>query len=465
MVLTPRRRDALALTAIVLAVMAALAVALLLSASVAAAGSPSHDAQPCPEGQTPVGDLGIVELSGVARFSLSSSSHDGDRRVQRIVVFSGEPRVVQLAEGSPSSGQLREGDVLVGVDGALITSREGSRRFVNLEPGQPVALQVRRDGRIVQLRLVPALRCGDSPVWLASPEPPTAPTPPLPPDAWRSPEPATTTRTPSTPRAVEVQPVAPATPFAPLAPMPALARWRTASDADADEQHTAALMAQRGWLGVGIDCEGCHWKTLPGDSGLVWASREYPVIYNVDEGSPAAKGGLQRGDVLTHMDGVSLLTPAGARHFGALRPYQRVRWTYRRDGRPGTAVVVAAPRPGPAGEYARSMAGFREQVQRMREDQNKSVEMQRQLAELEAQMTRAEAPRMKRTMDQRLRYSGSVANADVEVKGLGTVVVTTDESTGELVITTNDATVRIRPGTRASKAPRADPAPRPAKPH
>ena len=53
---------------------------------------------------------------------------------------------------------------------------------------------------------------------------------------------------------------------------------------------------------------------------------------------------------------------------------------------------------------------------------------------------------------QRLRYSGVVGDADVEVKSLGAVTVTKDESTGEIVITTADATIRIKPGAKAPKA-------------
>jgi hypothetical protein len=44
----------------------------------------------------------------------------------------------------------------------------------------------------------------------------------------------------------------------------------------------------------------------------------------------------------------------------------------------------------------------------------------------------------------RLRWSGSVGDADVIVRGLANVQVTTDENTGEIIIVTSDATVRIK---------------------
>jgi hypothetical protein len=64
---------------------------------------------------------------------------------------------------------------------------------------------------------------------------------------------------------------------------------------------------------------------------------------------------------------------------------------------------------------------------------------------------------------QRLRWTGSVADADVEVKGLGNVTVTTDDATGEIVVTTNDASIHIRPSGGATRTPRVPTAPKAAK--
>jgi hypothetical protein len=46
--------------------------------------------------------------------------------------------------------------------------------------------------------------------------------------------------------------------------------------------------------------------------------------------------------------------------------------------------------------------------------------------------------------DQHLRFAGSVGNTEVEVRGLSSVVVSYDNSTGELLIRTIDSTIRVK---------------------
>jgi len=45
---------------------------------------------------------------------------------------------------------------------------------------------------------------------------------------------------------------------------------------------------------------------------------------------------------------------------------------------------------------------------------------------------------------QNLRYEGTLGGSEIEVLGSGSVVVTEDRDEGELLITTPDATIRIR---------------------
>ena len=73
-------------------------------------------------------------------------------------------------------------------------------------------------------------------------------------------------------------------------------------------------------------------------------------------GSPAARAGLRPGDVLTHIDGVSILTRAGARRFGGVEPGQKVRVTVLRDGRAITRELTLGRRPE---ARASAMAGVR----------------------------------------------------------------------------------------------------------
>jgi C-terminal processing protease CtpA/Prc len=130
--------------------------------------------------------------------------------------------------------------------------------------------------------------------------------------------------------------------------------------------------------------------------------RAPPQVETVEDGTPAARAGLRRGDRLTHVDGLALTTPGAWRRFGAIKPGERVEWTYTRDGSARTVPMLALRRPD---------AGAR---------------------------TRAAAS------SQRLRYSGAIGDAEVEVRG-APVTVTRDERTGETVIRSSDLTVRIRP--------------------
>jgi hypothetical protein len=43
-----------------------------------------------------------------------------------------------------------------------------------------------------------------------------------------------------------------------------------------------------------------------------------------------------------------------------------------------------------------------------------------------------------------MRYSGVIANVNVTVRSHASVVVSRDEETGEVVITTSDATIRVK---------------------
>ena len=84
-----------------------------------------------------------------------------------------------------------------------------------------------------------------------------------------------------------------------------------------------------------------------------------------------------------------------------------------------------------------------------------SIDLERAAEELARRGVRELAPA---APGSRLRYAGAVGGSEVEVRGLGNVVV--DDSGDEIVITTRDATIRIRPGavTSTRRNPRsADP--------
>lgn len=109
----------------------------------------------CPEGHPQTGDIGISHLlcvGGSCSVNLRTNrgyAHD----------FSTEPRIQGLEKDGPAWGKLQDGDILVAVDGALITTLEGGRRLANLTPGKPVTLSIRRGGREIDVTVVPRRGC------------------------------------------------------------------------------------------------------------------------------------------------------------------------------------------------------------------------------------------------------------------------------------------------------------------
>jgi serine protease Do len=131
-------------------------------------------------------------------------------------------------------------------------------------------------------------------------------------------------------------------------------------------------------------------------------------------GSPAARAGLQAGDVITHIDGVSILTPAGARRFGSVVPGQRVRLTVRRNRQTLTRTMTLGGRP-----EVRAAAAVR-----------------------------ASSPRPARAVERRpLRYTGKFDDVSVEVWSVGGPTV---ERIGDtMVISVGGTVVKLKVDPRA----------------
>ena len=359
---------------------AAIAAAVLLPwLAFAGPARATHDGDksPCADDLQRVGDLGIIALDCDCTYI--SRTVDGQKRIRRWA-FRSEPQVGEIRAGGPAEGKLREGDMITAIDGVLITTRAGSRMFADVTPGKQVSLTVRREGREFPVRIVADAVCPEealagvmlvAPVAPVSPVSPTTPTAPEAPRAYETPEPA---------RRV----------YGERMPLPAIPTEEA---------------LPRGWSGFGLSCRNCGGE--PGEEGAppVWRFGTVPTIYFIDPESPAARAGIQIGDVLTHLNGVSLLEEEGGRRFGALQPGQNVKWTIRRGGRVVTATVIPELRPG-----ARPM----------------------------------------RTRD-RLRGAGGAGGAEVEVRGADNVEV--DDDGDEIVITTRDATIRIKKA--AAAAPKA----------
>jgi hypothetical protein len=396
--------------------------------------------------------------------------------------FRTPPKVVSIAEGSAADGVLQPGDVILQVGGIAITTPEGAAAFARARTIAATPVLIQRDGRTQQVTLRSAELCPTTARIMA-----VAPTVTV---AGRggatAPARAGSAESPRGAQAITVQGV--------LAPSVRSAQGAlTPSVTGAPGVISQAPPGMFTWIGIAFSCDDCTVDRADGR----WIFRSPPEVYSVESGSPAHVAGLRRGDVLTHVDGTAITSEGGGRRWAQVKPGQTVRVSYRR----GNAQRVASIRAGDpkpltvAGTYTmyptvyrtvadtnalaivREYAATVEQAQageeltlrRLMEQQarndttakrhfdqvlrrymeqqevrsrERDARTQEVLRVLEASVK--EPPRVARgtLVEQRLRFSGSIGTTDVEVRGLNSVVVT--EQQDELIITTSDATIRIR---------------------
>jgi membrane-associated protease RseP (regulator of RpoE activity) len=400
----------------------------------------------CPADQEWVVDLGIAGFECNCTYT---SLPDGTR----YWVFRSEPIVLRTREGGPAARLLHSGDAIVAIDGSLITTREAGRRFANLQAGEKVTLTIRRDSRIQRVELVAEGRCEPGAGLRGTAEPELPPEPELPtlPEARAVPQPAA----------------------APALAMEALL--------EAQGLGIRSLRAQ-GWFGFGISCSDCTIEILP-DGARAWEFSEPPEIMLVEPGSPADRAGLRSGDVLVEIDGVPLVNEEAGRRFGAVKPGETVRLTYRRGGTVETVSVTAESRPladplsvmiegelTSTEELIRGLLEEQEKEQALLEELQADLQATevaelpgvlerllraRELAgevagqrheEMAADVLRSlqEAEHVEMLRVDQLRFAGSLGDVEVEVRGPEPVIVSVVEEGEEMVILVGETRIRIR---------------------
>ena len=417
--------------------------------------------------------------------------------------FRTPPKVVAIARGGAAEGVLQPGDVILQVGGIAITTPEGAAAFARARTIAATPVLIQRAGRTQQLTLRSTELCPmEARVMAVAPAAVggrggaiTAP-----PGGN-----AVIRQTPVAAGSVQgARATAPAQSVTVTRDSVHGAQTVTLQGAWAPSVVSGrggvispAPPGAFTWIGIAFSCDDCTVDRADGR----WIFRSPPEVYSVESGSPAHSAGLRRGDVLTHVDGTAITTESGGRRWAQVKPGQTVRVSYRRAGTQRVASIRAGEPKGltVAGTYTMSptavagvyrttvdtsaLAIVREYTATVQQAQARETQTLRQLMEeqarndttakrhfdevlrryLEQQQLRSrereartqevlraleasvkEAPRVARgtLVEQRLRFSGSLGSTDVEVRGLNSVVVT--EQQDELIITTSDATIRIR---------------------
>jgi hypothetical protein len=285
-----------------------------------------------------------LDLLGIKQFECRCSQSRESGSDEWLWLFMAEPTIGAVDPDGPSYGRLREGDVLVAVDGRLITTRAGGERFSSISPGEAVELTVRRGAfesrewiearEAVEPSEQPELERSASDITINLAELSEG----LEALARISPELSELSELPELPELPGLPELPDLSFLSELSKLSELEELSVLGDLEID---TRPL----GWFGIGLSFSGSMLQRQGRDELPRWDFDAPPKVSSLDTDGPAERAGLERGDRLTHIDGVALDSPEGSRRFSEVRPGQVVDWTVRRHGRSLTIPVTAEEQP------------------------------------------------------------------------------------------------------------------------
>ena len=253
----------------------------------------------CPGGANPVAQLGIERFECITNLGCEINRRTPSGLTHR---FSTEPTVWGIEPAGPASGHLRNGDAIVAVDGALVTSSEAGRHLANLRAETPVVLRVRRGTGEHTVRLVPKVSCTTTKLVVGTAG--------------------------QVPRDRAMQP-----PRASLGDVDALERLARTQAAEARVE-----------FGMDLSCDECGWQIV--NDTLVFDALNPPTVSSVHDGGPAASAGIRVGDVLLDVNGAPFTSRAAGRMLGQMRPGDVISVRVRRGSGTRTVTLTArAPQP------------------------------------------------------------------------------------------------------------------------
>jgi S1-C subfamily serine protease len=316
---------------------------------------------------------------------------------EQLWLFHAEPKINGVERGGPSHRKLKKGDVIVAIDGMLITTRKAGIRFANLTAGEPVELTVRRRGQTRSVTVVPkAVLDHAVPFDLTVHRDDPSNTITIEPNVTGLQELARSIETLSL-RAAEIGVMIDSV------GLPAPPGFPSFPEFNID----FGAMFPRGWIGFGLSFHGSI-QNKDEDKPAEWRFNDPPTIKSVQPDSPADKAGLQVNDVLLEIDGLKLDSRKGGKRFSRMEPGQVVEWKVQRGAKTFTVETEACERPAP--EHA---IPLQEPVQA--------------------------------AVLQPLIYTGNLDGTEIEVRGGKNVHIVVDEETGEIVIRSVDSVTRLKP--------------------
>jgi hypothetical protein len=313
----------------------------------------------------PTGYLGISLQGGKGYFV--GTQEEGNRTW----VFLSEPRVWKVDQEGPSGGKLEVGDLILTVNGQSVAEIGASKRLQYPEPGEELVLTVRRNGKEKDFTIMATKFKLDEDIFSDH----------------------------------EIFRVDSTGTFSIRSPLPSKATSTMVTEVQSAEPRVSRT---RSWFGLGLETGGIV-VTHPGQEHAYIYFDNLPQIYSVDKNSPAARAGLQRGDVITHINSLPLDRDEGGRLFSSVEPGEEIEFVILRNGKSQAVTLVAEEHPEIHLVKVHTPVRF---IMRELEDREKH-----------------------------LRYAGTLGDTDIEVRGVGEVSVTKFPT--KISISTGDITVRL----------------------
>jgi hypothetical protein len=191
--------------------------------------------------------------------------------------FTVEPILRGVPANGPAAGKLLDGDIIIAIDDALITTVRAGRKLAAPVVGRPLRFRVRRSGRETEAVVVPAEGC----------------------------------ETPGI--AISDSPEAEARARETIGRMLQGVATKRSMLRPAREEEIVAD------FGMTLDCVDCGWRVPLSGGPLAWHAARPPRVTGVEPAGPAARAGVRVGDLLDTLDGAPFAGGEESPVWGALR--------------------------------------------------------------------------------------------------------------------------------------------------